>query len=193
MVLSASKSDTYLWVNYLEGKWDMLISEFGQHCSFPSPYLQDKDEISSTKCIVGEFRIIWRRAMWVGKTGLRNGSQWTIYTQFLCFLSRKYPVVFVGELVWWCRILSAFACLKSFWFLIHTWMRSLLGTIIWAVGYFLSSFIKERSQKNHREQDSPLLEFIKFNLPTLKAAGNRWSTYLRYCGPQYLTDKFQLW
>ena len=37
-----------------------------------------------------------------------------IYTPFLCFLSREYPLVFVGELVWWCRILSAFACLKSF-------------------------------------------------------------------------------
>ena len=36
------------------------------------------------------------------------------YTPFLCFLSREYPLVFVGELVWWCRILSAFACLKSF-------------------------------------------------------------------------------
>ena len=63
-----------------------------------------------------------------------------IYTPFLCFLSREYPLVFVGEVVWWCRILSAFACLKSFWFLLHTWMRSLLGRIIWAVGYFLSSF-----------------------------------------------------
>ena len=63
-----------------------------------------------------------------------------VYTPFLCFLSREYPLVFVGELFWWCRILSAFACLKSFWFLLHTWMRSLLGTIIWAVGYFLSSF-----------------------------------------------------
>ena len=29
-----------------------------------------------------------------------------IYTQFLCFLSREYPLVFVGELVWWCWILS---------------------------------------------------------------------------------------
>ena len=25
-----------------------------------------------------------------------------IYTPFLCFLSREYPLVFVGELVWWC-------------------------------------------------------------------------------------------
>src|SRR5574337_172299 len=24
-----------------------------------------------------------------------------IYTPFLCFLSREYPLVFVGELVWW--------------------------------------------------------------------------------------------
>ena len=62
-----------------------------------------------------------------------------IYTPFLCFLSREYPLAFVGELVWWCWILLAFACLKSFWFLLHIWMRSLLGTIIWAVGYFLSS------------------------------------------------------
>ena len=37
-----------------------------------------------------------------------------VYTCFLCFLSREYPLVFVGELVWWCRILSAFACLRSF-------------------------------------------------------------------------------
>ena len=37
-----------------------------------------------------------------------------VYTPFLCFLSREYPLLFVGELVWWCRILSAFACLKSF-------------------------------------------------------------------------------
>ena len=28
---------------------------------------------------------------------------------------------------------------ESFWFLLHIWMRSLLGTVIWAVGYFLSS------------------------------------------------------
>ena len=63
-----------------------------------------------------------------------------VYIPFLCFLSREYPLVFVGELVWWCRILSVFVCLKSFWFLLHTWMRSLLGTIIWAVVYFLSSF-----------------------------------------------------
>ena len=63
-----------------------------------------------------------------------------VYTPFLCLLSREYPLAYVGELVWWYWILSAFACLKSFWFLLHTWMRSLLGTIIWAVGYFLSSF-----------------------------------------------------
>ena len=25
-----------------------------------------------------------------------------IYTRFLCFLSREYPLVFFGELVWWC-------------------------------------------------------------------------------------------
>ena len=25
-----------------------------------------------------------------------------VYTSFLCFLSRKYPLAFVGELVWWC-------------------------------------------------------------------------------------------
>ena len=62
-----------------------------------------------------------------------------IYTPFLCFLSREYPLVFVGELVW-CRILSAFACLKSFWFLLHTWMRSLLGTIN-NLGCSLFSFI----------------------------------------------------
>ena len=37
-----------------------------------------------------------------------------IYTPFLCFLSREDPLAFVGELVWWCWILSAFACLQSF-------------------------------------------------------------------------------
>ena len=62
-----------------------------------------------------------------------------VYTPFSCFLSREYPLEFVGELVWWCWILSAFACLESFWFLLHIWMRSLLGTVIWAVGYCLSS------------------------------------------------------
>ena len=62
-----------------------------------------------------------------------------VYTLFLCFLSREESLAFVGELVWWCWILSAFACLESFWFLLHIWMRSLLGTVIWAVGYFLSS------------------------------------------------------
>ena len=25
-----------------------------------------------------------------------------VYTHFLCFLSREYPLEFVGELVWWC-------------------------------------------------------------------------------------------
>ena len=31
-------------------------------------------------------------------------------------------------------------CLSvKLWFLLHIWMRSLLGTVIWAVGYFLSS------------------------------------------------------
>ena len=50
-----------------------------------------------------------------------------IYTLFLCFLSREDPLAFVGELVWWCWILSTFACLQSFWFLLHIWMRSLLG------------------------------------------------------------------
>ena len=44
-----------------------------------------------------------------------NALFWVrVYTPFLCFLSREHPLVFVGELVWWCRILSAFACLKSF-------------------------------------------------------------------------------
>ena len=62
-----------------------------------------------------------------------------VYTPFLCFFSREDPLAFIGELVCWCRILSAFACLQSFWFLLHIWMKSLLGTVIWAVGYFLSS------------------------------------------------------
>ena len=30
---------------------------------------------------------------------------------YTLFVSREYPLVFVGELVWWCWILSAFACL----------------------------------------------------------------------------------
>ena len=34
-----------------------------------------------------------------------------VYTSFLCFLSREHPLAFVGELVRWCWILSAFACL----------------------------------------------------------------------------------
>ena len=34
-----------------------------------------------------------------------------IYKPFLCFLSRDHPLAFVEELVWWCWILSAFACL----------------------------------------------------------------------------------
>ena len=25
-----------------------------------------------------------------------------LYTPFLCFLSREYPLTFIGELVWWC-------------------------------------------------------------------------------------------
>jgi len=61
-----------------------------------------------------------------------------VYKPFLCFLSRD-PLAFVEELVWWCWILSAFAYLQSFWFLLHIWMRSLLGTIIQVVGFF--SFI----------------------------------------------------
>ena len=32
------------------------------------------------------------------------------YTPFLCFLSREDPLAFVGELIWWCWILLAFAC-----------------------------------------------------------------------------------
>ena len=28
---------------------------------------------------------------------------------------------------------------ENFWFLLHIWMRSLLGTVIWAIGCFLSS------------------------------------------------------
>ena len=62
-----------------------------------------------------------------------------VYKPFLFCLSRENTSAFVEELVWWCWILSAFACLESFWFLLHIWMRSLLGTVIWAVGYFLSS------------------------------------------------------
>ena len=57
----------------------------------------------------------------------------------LCFLSREDPLAFVEELIWWCWILSAFACLWSFWFLLHIWMRSLLDRVIMVVGF--SSFI----------------------------------------------------
>ena len=42
-----------------------------------------------------------------------------VYTPFLCFLSREDHLAFVGELLWWCWILSTFACLYSFWFLFH--------------------------------------------------------------------------
>ena len=35
-----------------------------------------------------------------------------IHTAFLSFLSREDPLAFVEELVWWCWILSAFACLS---------------------------------------------------------------------------------
>ena len=62
-----------------------------------------------------------------------------VYKHFLCFMSRVDSSAFVEELVWWCWILSAFACLQSFWFILHIWMRSLLGIVIWAVGYLLSS------------------------------------------------------
>jgi len=34
-----------------------------------------------------------------------------VYKPFPCFLSRENPLAFVEELVWWCRILSPFACL----------------------------------------------------------------------------------
>ena len=36
------------------------------------------------------------------------------YNPFLYFLSRDIPLAFVEELVWWCRILLAFAYLKLF-------------------------------------------------------------------------------
>ena len=61
-----------------------------------------------------------------------------VYRPFLCFLSREDPLAFVGELVWWCWILSAFDCLQSFWFLLHFWMRYLLVTVIWVVAFSLS-------------------------------------------------------
>ena len=34
-----------------------------------------------------------------------------VYIPFVCFLSKEDPLAFVGELVWWCWILSAFAYL----------------------------------------------------------------------------------
>ena len=34
-----------------------------------------------------------------------------VYIPFLCFLSREDPLALVEELVWWCWILWAFACL----------------------------------------------------------------------------------
>ena len=36
----------------------------------------------------------------------------SVYKPFLCFMSRKDPLPFVEELVWWCWILSALACVK---------------------------------------------------------------------------------
>ena len=37
-----------------------------------------------------------------------------VYTPFLCFLSREYPLAIVGELVWWWWILSAFEILAGY-------------------------------------------------------------------------------
>ena len=37
-----------------------------------------------------------------------------VYTPFLCFLSKEYPLTFVEELVWWCWILSSLLVCKSF-------------------------------------------------------------------------------
>ena len=111
-----------------------------------------------------------------------------VYTPLLCFLSREYPLVFVGELVWWCWILSAFACLESFWFLLHIWMRSLLGTVIWAVGFSLSSlyvcpailfwpeeFLLKDQQLSLRE--SPCVLFVVFPLLLLIFVFCVWSLY----------------
>ena len=63
---------------------------------------------------------------------------WVFYF-LLCFLPRKVSLAFIVKLVWWCWILLAFACLKNFWFLYQIWMRSLLGRVILAVGFSLSS------------------------------------------------------
>ena len=57
----------------------------------------------------------------------------------LCFPPREVSLAFVVKLVWWCWILLAFACLKSFWLLHPIWMRSLLGRVILVVGFSLSS------------------------------------------------------
>ena len=66
-------------------------------------------------------------------------SLWVqVYKLFLCFQSREDPLAFVEELVWWCWIISAFAY-QSFDFSFIFEMRSLLGIVIWAVGFSLSS------------------------------------------------------
>ena len=60
------------------------------------------------------------------------------YKTLLCFMSREDPLAFVEDLVWWLCIPSAFTCLSSFWFLLHIWMRSLLGRIILLVDFSLT-------------------------------------------------------
>ena len=55
------------------------------------------------------------------------------------FLPWEVPLPFVVNLVWWCQILLAFACLLSFWFLLQIWMRSLLGWVFLTEGISLSS------------------------------------------------------
>ena len=52
------------------------------------------------------------------------------------FLFREVFLVFVVKLVWCCWILSAFAYLWSFGFLLQIWMRALLGKVSLVGGFF---------------------------------------------------------
>ena len=62
----------------------------------------------------------------------------SLYT-FLCFLSREDPLAFVEELVWWCWIFLAFACLWNFWFLLTIGMRFSRDRVILTVAFSFSA------------------------------------------------------
>ena len=49
-----------------------------------------------------------------------------VYTPFLCFLSREDPLAFVGKLVWWCWILSAF-CLSVKFLISPSYLNEILA------------------------------------------------------------------